>query len=98
MVNGYTHVGSAGERLAPRSGWTGHDGENVMTKQNEVPWEKKPLMSRIAAVMYPGNTDQVTRDQMQKICDDLKKKSPQQAKEEAMKSQSMMGVAVRTKS
>jgi hypothetical protein len=55
----------------------------MATKMRDDPeWFSRPLMSRIACVLYPGNTDQAARDEMQKICDGLKKKSPQRAAEE----------------
>jgi hypothetical protein len=55
--------------------------ETEMTKQKEVSWHDKPLMSRIAAILYPGNTDQATRDQMQAISDANGKRSPQQVQQ-----------------
>ena len=45
----------------------------------ETPWEKKPLFERLAAVIYPGNTTDENRRQMQTISDGNKKKSPQEA-------------------
>jgi hypothetical protein len=45
-------------------------------------WFDKPLFSRIACVLYPGNVDQSVRDQMQKIADAEGKKSPQQVARE----------------
>lgn len=45
----------------------------------ETPWEKKPLFERLAAVIYPGNTTDENRRQMQTISDANKKKSPQEA-------------------
>jgi hypothetical protein len=47
-----------------------------MTK--ETPWEKKPVMSRIAAILYPSHADEETRRQMQEISDAQGKRSPQQ--------------------
>ena len=35
----------------------------------EIPWEKRPLMSRIASILYPDHCDAETRKQMQEICD-----------------------------
>jgi hypothetical protein len=53
-----------------------------MTKLKDQEWFQKPLMSRIASVLYPGNVDQATRDQMQRIADANGKKSPQQVARE----------------
>jgi hypothetical protein len=50
----------------------------MVTKMKDDEWFAKPLISRIACVLYPGNTDQATRDQMQRIADANGKKSPQQ--------------------
>ena len=51
----------------------------MTTKMKDDPdWFKRPLMSRIAAILYPAHVDQATRDQMQEICDTAGKKSPQQ--------------------
>jgi hypothetical protein len=50
----------------------------MVTKQREIPWEKKPLSSRIAAILYPAHTDEETRRQMQDISNANGKKSPQQ--------------------
>jgi hypothetical protein len=67
----------------------------MATKKDD--WFSRPMMSRIASVLYPGNVDQTTRDEMQAVCDGLGKRSPQQAREDALKSQATAGVAVRTK-
>jgi hypothetical protein len=50
----------------------------MTSKQKEVPWEKKPLMSRLAAVLYPAHADDETRKQMQSIADAQGKRSPMQ--------------------
>ena len=49
-----------------------------MTTKPETPWEKRPMMSRIASILYPSHTDQATRDEMQRIADAQGKRSPQQ--------------------
>jgi hypothetical protein len=55
----------------------------MVTKMKDDPkWFDRPLMSRIAACMYPGLVDQATRDQMKKIADANGKKSPQVVAEE----------------
>ena len=49
------------------------------TKMKDDPsWFAKPLMSRIAAILYPSHVDQATRDEMQRIADAQGKRSPQQ--------------------
>jgi hypothetical protein len=53
-----------------------------MAKIKEIPWEKKPLMERAAAVLYPALTTDENRKQMKSICDGLKKKSPQEVAQE----------------
>ena len=50
-----------------------------MTNPKEVPWEKKTKFERLAAIIYPGNTTDENRRQMQEISDANKKRSPQEA-------------------
>lgn len=49
-----------------------------MSKQNETPWEKRSMMSRIASVMYPDHCSEETRKQMQDIANAAGKRSPMQ--------------------
>jgi hypothetical protein len=46
-----------------------------------IPWEKLPLSTRIASILYPDHCDAETKKQMQDICDANGKKSPMQAQE-----------------
>jgi hypothetical protein len=55
-----------------------------MTKPKDD-WFSKPLDQRVAAILWPNNTDQATRDQMQAIADAAGKKSPQQAQQRGKK-------------
>ena len=66
-----------------------------MTK--ETPWHSKLLMEKVSAILYPALTTDENRRQMAEISSANGKLSPQQAKEQDMRSQSTMGVAVRTK-
>jgi hypothetical protein len=53
-----------------------------MAKIKEIPWEKKPLIEKVSAILYPALTTDENRRQMQSICDGLKKKSPQEVVQE----------------
>ena len=51
----------------------------MTSKMKDDPdWFKKPLTSRIAAILYPAHADQATRDEMQRIADAQGKRSPMQ--------------------
>ena len=43
-----------------------------------VPWEKLPLTTRIASILYPDHCDAETRKQMAEIAHANGKKSPQE--------------------
>jgi len=47
-----------------------------MTKQKEPGWFDRPLMSRIAAVMYPNLVDPETKKQMTEIAQREGKRGP----------------------
>jgi hypothetical protein len=49
-----------------------------MTKMREIPWEKKGLMEKAAAILYPALTTDENRRQMEDISRANGKKSPQQ--------------------
>ena len=68
------------------------DVEQIMTNEwrpnmttKPVPWEKLPLTTRIASILYPSHVDQATRDEMQRIADAQGKRSPQQRFEKRTK-------------
>ena len=70
-----------------RSGMVGTDikkEDDVMpTKMKDDPdWFSRPLMSRIACVLYPGLCDDETKKQMRDIAQAKGKKSPQQMADE----------------
>ena len=51
----------------------------MATKMKDDPeWFSRPIMSRIAAILYPSHVDDETRKEMQRIADAQGKKSPQQ--------------------
>jgi hypothetical protein len=53
-------------------------GEGVMAKTKEIPWEKKPLMEKVSAILYPALTTDENRKQMQAISRANGKRSPQE--------------------
>ena len=54
-------------------------GAVMTSKMKDDPdWFKKPLMSRIAAILYPAHADEETKKQMQSIADAQRKRSPMQ--------------------
>jgi hypothetical protein len=53
-----------------------------MTKMKEEEWFNKPLMSRIASVLYPAHVADETRRQMKSIADANGKRSPQDVAQE----------------